>query len=163
MRFSQRIITISWLHKKRRYVWDLIYDLWYLPVFYGQEKTGIWLPENDSGMLGYRDAWIHELPRILLKSIDKAPPVTKVCYGFCYLLNIDMLRVSILRLNMFKPFTLLLSDYGLFQVVLELLLRIGQYFPTMDCENLRPFIKLFGVECNYCSTIILRSMFVSFF
>ncbi|TKW04860.1 hypothetical protein SEVIR_7G137800v4 [Setaria viridis] len=74
------------------------------------EKTGIWLPDNDSGMLGYQDAWIHELPRILLKSIDKAPPVTKA--------------------------------------VLELLLRIGQYFPTMDCENLRPFIKLFGVESS---------------
>ncbi|RLM66539.1 hypothetical protein C2845_PM16G10320 [Panicum miliaceum] len=74
------------------------------------EKTGTWFAENGSGVLGYHDAWIHELPRILLQSIDKAPSVTKV--------------------------------------VLELLLRIGQYFPTMDCENLRPFIKLFGVESS---------------
>lgn len=72
------------------------------------EKTCIWLAENDSGVLGYRDAWIHELPGILLQSIDKAPLVTKVA--------------------------------------LELLLRIGQYFPTVDCGSLRPFIKLFGVE-----------------
>ncbi|XP_062184458.1 uncharacterized protein LOC133888289 [Phragmites australis] len=34
------------------------------------------------------------------------------------------------------------------KVVLKLLLRIGQYFPTMDCENLRPFIKLFGVKSS---------------
>ncbi|CAO2042608.1 unnamed protein product [Urochloa humidicola] len=74
------------------------------------EKTDIWFAENDLGMLGYRDAWIHELPRILLQSIDEAPSVTKV--------------------------------------VLELLLRIGQYFPTMDFENLRPFIKLFGAESS---------------
>ncbi|TVT98346.1 hypothetical protein EJB05_56350 [Eragrostis curvula] len=56
----------------------------------------------------YYGAWIHELPGILLHSIDKAPSVTKV--------------------------------------VLELLLRVGQYFPTMDCENLRALIKLFGVK-----------------
>ncbi|KAG2566778.1 uncharacterized protein LOC120681874 isoform X1 [Panicum virgatum] len=74
------------------------------------EKTGTWFAEDGSGVLGYHDAWIHELPRILLQSIDKAPSVTKV--------------------------------------VLKLLLRIGQYFPTMDCENLRPFIKLFGVESS---------------
>ncbi|KAJ1271412.1 hypothetical protein BS78_06G126700 [Paspalum vaginatum] len=74
------------------------------------EKTGIRFAENDSGVLGYHDAWIHELPRILLRSIDKAPAITKV--------------------------------------VLELLLRIGQYFPTLDCENLHPFIKLFGVESS---------------
>ncbi|OEL32577.1 hypothetical protein BAE44_0006405 [Dichanthelium oligosanthes] len=75
-----------------------------------EEKTGIWFSENDSGVLGYHDAWIHELPRILLQSIDKAHSVTKV--------------------------------------VLELLLRIGQCFPTMDCGNLRPLIKLFGVESS---------------
>ncbi|KAG2572689.1 hypothetical protein PVAP13_7KG197100 [Panicum virgatum] len=74
------------------------------------EKTGTWFAEDGSGVLGYHDVWIHELPRILLQSIDKAPSVTKV--------------------------------------VLELLLRIGQYFPTLDCENLRPFIKLFGVESS---------------
>ncbi|CAL5016488.1 unnamed protein product [Urochloa decumbens] len=74
------------------------------------EKTCIRYAENDPSVLGYRDAWIHELPRILLQSIDEAPSVTKV--------------------------------------VLELLLRIGQYFPTMDCENLRPFIKLFGAESS---------------
>ncbi|XP_062225864.1 uncharacterized protein LOC133924381 [Phragmites australis] len=74
------------------------------------EKTGIWFSENDSAMLGYRSAWIHELPGILLQAIDKAPSVTKV--------------------------------------VLELLLRIGQYFPTMDCGNLRSFIKLFGAKSS---------------
>lgn len=72
------------------------------------EKTSIWLAENDSGVLGYHDIWIHELPGILLQSIDKAPLVTKVA--------------------------------------LELLLRIGQYFPAVDCGRLRPFMKLFGVE-----------------
>jgi pre-rRNA-processing protein IPI1 len=46
------------------------------------EKTGTWFAENGSGVLGYYDAWIHELPRILLQSIDKAPSVTKVCYWF---------------------------------------------------------------------------------
>ncbi|KAF8703383.1 hypothetical protein HU200_032184 [Digitaria exilis] len=74
------------------------------------EKKSIWAAENDPGMLSYHDALIHELPQILLESVDKAPSVTKV--------------------------------------VLELLLRIGQYFPTMDFENLRPFIKLFGVESS---------------
>nr|CAB3484790.1 unnamed protein product [Digitaria exilis] len=43
----------------------------------------------------------------------------------------------------------------LLEVVLELLLRIGQYFPTMDFENLRPFIKLFGVECDALEPLIL--------
>ncbi|KAL6652592.1 hypothetical protein ACP70R_011517 [Stipagrostis hirtigluma subsp. patula] len=74
------------------------------------EKTGIWFSENDSGMFDYHDAWIHELPGILLQSIDKAPSVTKV--------------------------------------VLELLLRVGQYLPTVDCGNLHPLIKLFGVKSS---------------
>ncbi|KAL5216290.1 hypothetical protein ABZP36_007691 [Zizania latifolia] len=34
------------------------------------------------------------------------------------------------------------------KVVLELLLRIGQYFPTMECGNLRSFIRLFGVKSS---------------
>ncbi|EEC77439.1 hypothetical protein OsI_16240 [Oryza sativa Indica Group] len=34
------------------------------------------------------------------------------------------------------------------KVVLELLLRIGQYFPTMEFGNLRSFIKLFGVKSS---------------
>ncbi|KAL6845843.1 hypothetical protein ACP4OV_024418 [Aristida adscensionis] len=70
------------------------------------EKTGMQFSESDSGMLDYHGAWIHELPGILLQSIDKAPSVTKV--------------------------------------VLELLLRVGQCLPMMDCGKLRPFIKLFG-------------------
>ncbi|WVZ90659.1 hypothetical protein U9M48_036941 [Paspalum notatum var. saurae] len=78
------------------------------------EKTGIRFAEDGSkpapAFLGYHDTWIHELPKILLLSIDKAPSITKV--------------------------------------VLGLLLRIGQYFPTLDCGNLRPFIKLFGVESS---------------
>nr|CAB3487320.1 unnamed protein product [Digitaria exilis] len=82
-----------------------------------EEKKSIWAAENDPGMLSYHDALIHELPQILLESVDKAPSVTKV--------------------------------------VLELLLRIGQYFPTMDFENLRPFIKLFGVECDALEPLIL--------
>ncbi|GJN26937.1 hypothetical protein PR202_gb14905 [Eleusine coracana subsp. coracana] len=36
----------------------------------------------------------------------------------------------------------------LFDVVLELLLRVGQNFPTTNCENLRTFIKLFGVRSS---------------
>ncbi|KAM0827977.1 hypothetical protein ACQ4PT_067848 [Festuca glaucescens] len=32
------------------------------------------------------------------------------------------------------------------KVVLELLLRIGQYFPTLECENLRPIAQLFGTK-----------------
>lgn len=61
-------------------------------------------------MLEYHGAWIDELPGILIQSIDKAPPVSKV--------------------------------------VLELLLRVGQYFPTLECGNLRPFIQLFGAKSS---------------
>ncbi|XP_015692389.1 uncharacterized protein LOC102700798 isoform X1 [Oryza brachyantha] len=78
------------------------------------EKTGILFTEKDSG-LEYHGAWVDELPRFLLQSIDKAPSVTKV--------------------------------------VLELLLRIGQYFPTMECGNLHSFVKLFGVKSNTISPI----------
>nr|CAE05994.1 OSJNBa0016O02.4 [Oryza sativa Japonica Group] len=41
------------------------------------------------------------------------------------------------------------------KVVLELLLRIGQYFPTMEFGNLRSFIKLFGVKCDVLEPTIL--------
>ncbi|KAM0913507.1 hypothetical protein ACQ4PT_012109 [Festuca glaucescens] len=34
------------------------------------------------------------------------------------------------------------------KVVLELLLRIGQYFPTLECENLRPIAQLFGTKSS---------------
>ncbi|KAF0890463.1 hypothetical protein E2562_002832 [Oryza meyeriana var. granulata] len=34
------------------------------------------------------------------------------------------------------------------KVVLELLLKIGQYFPTIKCGNLHSFIKLFGVKSS---------------
>uniref|UniRef100_A0A0E0DF38 Pre-rRNA-processing protein Ipi1 N-terminal domain-containing protein n=1 Tax=Oryza meridionalis TaxID=40149 RepID=A0A0E0DF38_9ORYZ len=37
------------------------------------------------------------------------------------------------------------------KVVLELLLKIGQYFPTMEFGNLRSFIKLFGVKWSFCT------------
>uniref|UniRef100_A0A0A9CSI3 TEX10-like TPR repeats domain-containing protein n=1 Tax=Arundo donax TaxID=35708 RepID=A0A0A9CSI3_ARUDO len=78
------------------------------------EKTSIWFSENNSAMLGYQGAWIHELPGILLQAIHKAPSVTKV--------------------------------------VLELLLRIGQYFPTMDCGNLRSYVQLFGAKSSSGTT-----------
>uniref|UniRef100_A0A0D9W5Z4 Uncharacterized protein n=2 Tax=Leersia perrieri TaxID=77586 RepID=A0A0D9W5Z4_9ORYZ len=34
------------------------------------------------------------------------------------------------------------------KVVLELLLRIGQYFPTIECGNMHSFVKLFGVKSS---------------
>ncbi|CAM0904271.1 unnamed protein product [Alopecurus aequalis] len=35
------------------------------------------------------------------------------------------------------------------KVVLELLLRVGQYFPTFECENLLPFVQLFGTKSSF--------------
>ncbi|KAK3142350.1 hypothetical protein QOZ80_4BG0345410 [Eleusine coracana subsp. coracana] len=74
------------------------------------DAVGEMLLDEEIGMSCYHGSWIHELPGILLRSIDKAPSVTKV--------------------------------------VLELLLRVGQNFPTTNCENLRTFIKLFGVRSS---------------
>ncbi|KAK3141987.1 hypothetical protein QOZ80_4BG0340710 [Eleusine coracana subsp. coracana] len=74
------------------------------------DAVGEMLFDKEIGMSCYHGSWIHELPGILLRSIDKAPSVTKV--------------------------------------VLELLLRVGQNFPTTNCENLRTFIKLFGVRSS---------------
>lgn len=34
------------------------------------------------------------------------------------------------------------------KVVLELLLRIGQYFPTLECRNLQSFVQLFGTKSS---------------
>uniref|UniRef100_A0A0D9W601 Pre-rRNA-processing protein Ipi1 N-terminal domain-containing protein n=2 Tax=Leersia perrieri TaxID=77586 RepID=A0A0D9W601_9ORYZ len=41
------------------------------------------------------------------------------------------------------------------KVVLELLLRIGQYFPTIECGNMHSFVKLFGVKCDVLEPTIL--------
>ncbi|KQJ83050.1 hypothetical protein BRADI_5g12820v3 [Brachypodium distachyon] len=85
------------------------------------EKSGTWFAENDSGLSEYHNAWIYELPGILLQSVDKAPAVTKV--------------------------------------VLELLLRIGQYIPTIESSSgmveLGPFVNLpsdcqeLAISCLY--------------